>query len=445
MSTADKKMQQFFAGQTCLIVEPSKVFLASIQACVKSLELTSTEILVANKYDDAVHFIASAKPQILIVEYDVEGKNGLTLADLQRSHHKDSACVTIVVSRNSSDSVIADAAEGDVDGFLLKPFSVDDFKKKLLQVIDTKVSPSPYVQKISAGKSLLQESQLDEAVKFFREAKLADEKPSLACFYAGEVLKMQKDLPGALTEYQEGRRYQPLHYKCLIGEFEILMETKSYREAHSLIPIIIKNYPLTSQRLVQVFIAAVFAMQFDLLPAYYEQFTKLESRSAELVRIAAKALATGARWYLQKGEREKACELFDKAFKVLNRDILFLDEIITELLGYEMVEEARDFFAKVLPADVGGPDYSRLAFKMDLKLLPKKDLLERARKFAQSGEASAENYKVIVKMFAEEGKITFTEDIIQKAVSSFPELKTSLYQILEENSLKVQEKQQEPE
>lgn len=439
MSTADKKMQQFFAGQTCLIVEPSKVFLASIQACVKSLELTSTEILVANKYEDAVHFIEKSKPQILIVEYDVEGRNGLTLVDLQRAHHKDSECVTIVVSRNSSDSVIADAAEGDVDGFLLKPFSVEDFKKKLVAVIDTKVSPSPYTQKISTGKSLLAENKYDEAVKFFREAKTADEKPSLACFYAGEVLKTQNDLSGALTEYKEGRKYQPLHYKCLIGEFEILMETKSYKEAHSLIPIIIKNYPLTSHRLVQVFIAAVFSMQFELLPAYYEQYTKLESRSPELVRIAAKALSTGARWYLQKNDLVRSVDLFDKAFKVMNRDILFLDEIVTELLNVGAIEEARQFFAKVLPGDVGGPDYSRLAFNIDLRILPKNDLLERARKFAQSGEASPEHYKVIVKMFAEEGKITFTEGIIQRAVTTFPDLKQSLYQILEEHSLKVQE------
>jgi DNA-binding NarL/FixJ family response regulator len=429
---ADQKsaMQAFFENQTCLVVETSKSFQASIHQCLKTLDLPNLNVILISKYEDAVKKIEELKPRIIITEYDLDGQKGLALVELQQKHFEDQSRISIVISKNSSDSVVAEAAEEQVDSFILKPFSPDDFRKKLVAVIERKVNPSPYSQKIKEGRQAFSSKDYEKAKLAFTQAKSLIDKPALACFYMGDSYRALTQTPEALAEFKEGRKYNPLHYKCLIGEFEILVDNKDYNRAYELIPILIKNFPLTPRRLTQVFIAAVFSLKFDYLPDYYEQLLKLDQRSPELIKIASVALFTGGKWYLQKQDLKHACDLFEKALTVVSRDITFLDQVIAELMKANAKAEVQYFFGRAQPADIGTPAYNRLSFKVDEYILPRDAMLEKARKFAFSDEASADNFKTIVRMFAEAGKIPMAESIITKAIASNPEIRQELYDIL---------------
>ena len=166
MADPKNAMQRFFENQTCIIVETSKSFQASIHHCLKGLDLPFINIVMISKYEDALRRIEELKPRILITEYDVEGRKGLALVELQQRYHDDQSRISVVISRNSSDSVVAEAAEEQVDCFLLKPFSTDDFRKKMVTVIEQKVNPSPYSLKIKEGRRAL-------AAKDHEKAKLA--------------------------------------------------------------------------------------------------------------------------------------------------------------------------------------------------------------------------------------------------------------------------------
>lgn len=423
-------MESFFENQTCLVVDPSKAFQAAIQQCLKELNVPSMQIVMLSKYDEAARRIPELKPRILITEYDIEGQKGLGLVELQQRHFEDQSRISIVISRNSTDSVVAEAAEEQVDCFLLKPFSTEDFRKKLMAVIADKLNPSDYSLKIKEGRQAMSAKEYEKAKKAFQEAKALSEKPSLACFYLGDTFRNLTEPVLALNEFKEGRKYQPLHYKCLIGEFEILVENKDYNKAYELIPILIRNFPLTPRRLTQVFIAAVFSMKFEYLPAYYEQLVKLEQRSPELIRISSVALFTGGKWFLQQKDLTHACDLFEKAITVVGREISFVEQVINELIKADAKQEVQAFFGKVLPADVGGAAYNRLSFKVDLLTLPRGVMLEKARKLAFSGEADLESYKVIVKMFAEEGKVSLAESAITAALAVYSDARDVLYEIL---------------
>jgi len=344
MSEQKNTMQSFFENQCCVVIDPSKSFQASIHQCLKNLGQPSLNIVLVSKYEDAQRRIEELKPRILITEYEIDGHKGLALVEQQQKFHEDQTRISIVISRNSSDSVVAEAAEEQIDCFILKPFSMDDFRKKLTTVIENKINPTPYSRKIKEGRKALLEKDIETAKTAFKEAKSLHEKPSLACFYLGDASRAKSEVAIALSEFKEGRGYNNLHYKCLIGEFEVLVEKKDYREANELIPILIKNFPLTPKRLTQVFIAAVFSMQFDHLPAYYEQLVRLDKRSPELIKIASLALFTGGKWYLQKQDRKHATDLFEKALTVAVRDSVLLEQIINELKKAEATKEA-DYFA----------------------------------------------------------------------------------------------------
>lgn len=434
MAAEKTPMGIFFENQICLVVEPSKAFLASILACVKSLDLPSTLVLSASKYDMAYQMIEEHKPRILITEYDIDGQNGLKLVELQQSFHEDQSRISMMVSKNSSDSVVAEAAEEQVDTFLLKPFSAEDFKKKLAKVIQNKVNPSEYSVKVREARQLMQSADFEKAARTFLEAKSLNPKPALACYYLGEMFRMQRDSLHALDEFQEGRTLQPLHYKCLTAEFEVLVELKDYEKANELIPVLLKNFPLTPRRLTQVFIAAVYSGRFEYLSTYYEQLVKLDKKSPELIKVANAALFAGGKWYLQRSDLAHAMVLFEKALSIVNKEIEFLGRVIGELLKSGAQDEAQEFFVKGLPEDVGTPAYNRIAFRLDEAVLDKAAYLEKARQLFMSGDADADNYATIVKLFAESGKIPLAEAAITKAVSVHPELRDPLYAILESHS-----------
>lgn len=432
MLSEKNPLENFFENQVCLVVEPSKAFLASILACLRDLNLpNTTQVISASRYELARQMIEEYRPRILITEYDMDGQSGLNLVDLQQGYHEDRSRISVVVSKKSSDAVIADAAEEQVDAFLLKPFSTEDFRAKLSFAIQNKIQPSAYTLKISEGRKSMQDQMRAEAIAFFKEAKALNPKPALAYYYTGQTFRDQGDLAQALREFQEGLKFQPLHYKCMTAEFEVSMQLKNYENANRLIPSMLNNYLLTPRILTQAFQAAVHSSYFEHLMAYFEQLTKIEKKSEDLVAAAHSAFFEGGKWYLQKSDKQQAMQLFEKALLIVGRDIRFLRQVIEFLLEANAKSEAQDFLSKALPSDVGTVPYNLIAFRIDEIVLEKGKLIEKAREIFLSGDADGETYKIIVRLFAQNGKSSLAEAAISKAVGSFPDLRASLYQILE--------------
>lgn len=425
-----EELNRFFSNQTCLIVEPSAPFLASIQACVNSLELPSTRIVGVKKYEDAVRAIEEIKPKILICEYDVAGKMGLLLVDIQQKFFDERSRITVIVSRNSNDSVVAEAAEEQVDAFLLKPFSPDTFRSKLVSVIERKIHPSPYMIKVQQGHEFLMASDFPKAIQTFTEAKKMAEKPCSACFGSGKVYQQMGDLSRALEQYREGRKYQSLHYQCLSGEFNVLIAQREFEQAYDLVPVFTKNFPLSPQRLSHIFLAAVFACRFENLLIHYQQFTLLEQRSPDLVKVVTSALISGGKWFLNKGDRNLAREYFEKAVGVAGRELGYIEQVVNSFLKVNAGVDAEAFLLKVLPQDTETPVYSRLKFKVERTILGPGDLLKAAKVFLDSGHADEETFVALVQVYVDNGRDTLAESVIAQAVKQYPDLRNKLFQIL---------------
>lgn len=436
MSDNRPLIQRFLEEQYCLIVEPSQAFASTVQFCLAGLGVKSGMILTARKYADACKMIADKKPKLLITEYEIERQFGLALVEMQEHHYAEDSRISMVVTKNSSDSVVAEAAEEQVDAFLLKPFSADALSEKIKGVLDRKTNPSPYVSKIRDGKVLLSNKDYVGAVREFKAAKSLHEKPTLACYYAGSVMQNHAKWDPALLEFREGRQYQPLHYKCLIGEFEVLISQKRFAEAHQLVAPIKNNYPLTPRRLGQLIMASIFTKHFEEIMPYFQLYSALETRSQELNKITSMAMFTAGRHYLEVKDIAQATQLFEKGAIVAAREFTYLERVITELLQAKAIDAAQDFLGKAQASTVGTPEHNRLAFKVDLHVLSRSQMIERARKLVQNGEATPDLYKTIVELMVTDGKVTLAESVIARAVQEFPDLRASLFAILESKSPK---------
>jgi tetratricopeptide (TPR) repeat protein len=325
---------------------------------------------------------------------------------------------------------VAEAAEGQVDGYLLKPFPIDAFQRKLSEILAVKLNPSPYTLKINEGKSHLQEKLYDQALSEFADAKPLNSKPMLAYFYSGQAWHAKGNLEQALNEFKEGRKFQPLHYKCLIGEFEALMGMKKYPEAYALVEPIRKNYPITSRRLGLMFVASVFTNHFDDLLGFYELFTNLDQRTPELINISSIALLTAGKHFIKQQDLPKALEYLEIGLLISGRDFSYLNRAITELIKAKATAQAEALMGKASPEDIGTPAYRRLSFQVDQMTLPKDQIIEKGRKLIFAGEGNTEIFKSVVQAMAEQGRETLAESVISKAGEFDPQIRPELYKIL---------------
>lgn len=438
---ADKStaISEFLGDSFCLIVEPSQGFSASIQTCLTELGISATQVITARKFTDAKKIISEKKPRVIVAEYDLGTDLGLALMELQSEHYDDNARISIIVTKNSSDSAVAEAAEEQIDAFILKPFSVDTFRQKLSDVFRRKMNPSEYMQKIRDGKGLIYLKQFDQAVTEFLTAKTMDPKPTLACYYAGQSYQAAGKRALALAEFKEGRKYQPLHYKCLIGEFENLMEERQYAPAYELVTLIKANYPITSHRLGQIFIAAVFTYHFDDLPNYYQLFLKIEQRSPRLVQLTAMALLTAGRYWIQKQDFKKALECYDMGITASAKDIAYVEKIVNDFIAAKAYDEAQLALQKCSPSDVGTLAHTRISFRIDQYVLNPEQVIDRGRKLINSGDAEPSVFTTVIRLLAERDRISMAESVINTALQKTPSLRQELYGLLEKHRPKKEE------
>jgi len=429
------RIEQFLDGQFCLIVEPSSSFASSIQACLRTLGIPPTRILMARRMEDARRMIESHKPRMLITEYQIGAHFGLELVDFQDKVYKGPFKVVFIATKNSSDSAVAEAAEEQVDAFLLKPFSADDFNAKLNEVLERKTNPSPYMTAIEAAKKMLDAKQFPQAAQKFIEAKPHTPKPSLACYYAGHSFLLAGDRIKALKEFQEGLQHQALHYKCLVGAFDVLIAEKRYDEAFGYVKTIKDHYPLTPKRLSQIFVVCIMSQNFADVKQYYEKYQELETRSPELTKVVSMALFAAGKHYLEAKNVPEAVSVFDVASLSVGRNFQFMDKIISEMIKYQANKEAAQFLAKISVNDRGTTDYNRLAFKVDAVTLGKEQVVEKGRQLILTGGGSPEIYELVVRLMAEAGKITLAEGVISRALTDFPDMRAALYKILETASV----------
>ncbi len=427
----DTDVAKFLNSQGALVVEPSSAFFSVIQACLVGFGMDSKKIIMANTYKDAVVLLKEQKPRILITEYLV-GKNfGLSLIDMHDEMYDSFSRIGIVVTKESSDNAVAEAAEEQLDAFIVKPFSGADFQKRFIEVVKRKMYPSEYLNKIRDGKEKLKTKLYDQAIQFFTEAKNLSPAPTLAHYYLGECYLQTNELTKARVEFADGRKHNSLHYKCLMGEFDCLMHEKNYKAAYGLVELIRKHYPVTSARLGKFFIAAVYTENFNDMAAYYEMYVNLDFRPQELVSLVALALLTAGRFYLRSKDSDNAVKNFELAANVTGRNVETLEKVIDEWLKVQDINMAERFFKMIRGDDVGSTKYIQLNFKIGVNLISADAALEMGRKIIVEGKSTPEMTKKVVKMALDAGKVTLAESLIIKGSQAHPEIRKELYDLLD--------------
>jgi CheY-like chemotaxis protein len=346
-----KAIAGFLSERRVLVVDPNAASRAGLAKAMIGFGAKSSQVDIVGTFSDARDRMREKKPEVLVCEYQLTGGNGLDLAQETASYTDPASRLFILVTSNSSQSLVAQAAEEDVDLYLLKPYTLKTFGDCIARIVQAKISPSAYFKAIEIGKKLLAHAKADEAIQVFKKAETLSAKPALALYYRGQAELIQKMVENAIGSFSLGLKHNEMHYKCITGLFDVLLDQKRHSDAYDVVKKIAKFFPSNPKRLSQVLSLAIQTHNFDDIDTYYQGFQEIEARNDELVRHVCAALVVCGKQFFRVGQIDKAVDMLNKAAITAAGKPTVLREIVTTLAEYGKLSEAQTVLAR-FPADM---------------------------------------------------------------------------------------------
>lgn len=316
-------------------------------------------IHTAGSMSEAEAILKSNTIGLVLSDYVVTGGSGFDLFKMVRSSidPENKKLGLILVTSNISQTAVAKAAEEDVDSFIIKPYTLQSIQENLISTISAKIQPSPYIVKIEEGKELLKARDYLNALGIFEAALKLHPRPSLALFYMGQTQYLMADEGQAVGKYNKGLSYNSIHFKCLVGLYEILMKDKKYMEAYQVVKKVAKYFPANPDRLTQIIRLAIVTENYEDMESYYEIFTQLDERNAELINYIGSGLYVAGKWYILGGQDSKALLLFEKIAVSCSEFSKFLRAIVSTLVENNRTTDAVKYMSRFPAGSMDGEDY----------------------------------------------------------------------------------------
>jgi CheY-like chemotaxis protein len=413
---------EFVSSRKVLIVDPHAASRTGLAKLMVSIGAKTNHLLLDGGFREASEMLKKYKPEIVVSEYALEGGSGLDLSQQVKKYLKPAESLFVLVTANSSQSVVAQAAEEDVDVFILKPYNIDYFTETIVNSVLLKIKPSIYTQLVEEGKKLIHSAEFEKSIEVFNRAIAFHPKPSLALFYRGQAELVKKLIENAKISYEEGLKYNNIHYKCLTGLFELLMSQKKFVDAYKVVKKIAKIFPANPHRLSQVLTLAVQTGNFQDIEGYYEFFKELEVRDDELVKYTCAAMIVCGKHFLRSEEAEKGVSLLIKASASAAGKPNILREIIATLTENKRLAEARSILEKFPSASQGDVNYHVSRFLVfDLENDDKKKSLSMLMEFEQKKIEDPLIYYWLIRYCKKFQKENRAEDFLIQAQKKWPD------------------------
>ena len=367
----DKKevFKKFMEESEILVVDKNPGSRSRLLKIVTDLGGKRHMIHTAGALVEATDILNSKKITLVLSDYSIAGGSGFDLFKMVREQQPNNKnlCLVLVTS-NISQTAVAKAAEEDVDSFIIKPYTLQSIHENLISTIMAKIQPSEYVQKIDAAKKHIQATQLDEAEALLKQAMTLNTKPALALFYLGQVEYMRKYLDKAQGSYQQGLSFNTIHFKCLVGLFELFMRENKFTEAYQIVRKISKYFPANPDRLTQIVRLAIRTENYRDMQFYYEVFTSLDERPAVLINYIGAGLFISGKYLLNNGETETAVQYFDNIAVSCSEYTKFLRAIITFMSEKDLAKDAEKYLSRFPVSAKNEDDYLVSDFLLSAKM-----------------------------------------------------------------------------
>jgi tetratricopeptide (TPR) repeat protein len=391
-------------------------------------------IIIEKSFKNAKRIVEFEKPEIIVSEFQIHDDYGLDLAQIQMQVLDDSTKkVFIILTSGATQSAVADAAEEEVEAFLVSPISREKMIEYIYKAVKKKINPSAYASMIYECKRLIRKKQFDTAKQTLVIAKIMNDRPMMACYLSGEIYRLQGNFDSAMREFEEGLSYNDIHYKCLLGKFMALRNLKKKKEAFMCLEKLSKHFPLTPDLLKNAFILSITSYHFEEVQNYYDLYIKQPRKTNELKVTVSQALLTAGKILLRERRYPKrAFDYFKKGAIISGRKKPYLSQVLDTLIKEGFENQTQDFIKLFDPDEISATLLRQFSFKAFAKTdhTNINQIIEQGKELIFSGEADEEIYFLICDLLKTKKKLKLLESIVYKGSEDIPEIKNKLHTFL---------------
>ncbi len=352
MQMTKQQFSDFLGNRTVLVIEPSANFRNSIKQFLLNLKVRRMKLVTT--VAEARREMLTQKIGFFIVEWSLANTNGLQFCrDLRKEH----AFVDVPFLLMSGDNLRKDiilASEVDINGYLVKPFSYEDFCNQIFQILRAHTNPNRLNKVLDLAEGYLGRGDLETSMKLYEEALALKESSARA--YAGM----------ARVQWERGESAQA---KALLRQ--AVDVNPDYIEAYRLLIDICEKendydgiikaatvlHGLSPENPRYTLLLAKMHLEANALPeseAFFKKTLALSPRVAD----AYKGLG---HVYLARDDYEKAKRNFSKALDLDADDASTLNSLGTTYVRMGQYREGIDKYMVALKLD---PRDSRVLFNL---------------------------------------------------------------------------------
>lgn len=254
------------------------------------------------------------KIDFVICDWNMPQMTGIELLRLTRKELKLGDVPFLIVTAEIAEETVAEAAETEVDGYIIKPFVARTLQEKIDKILERRAKPSALDILLIDARKQIEAGNLEEALKIYEKSRTL--KP-----------KSARILEGMGHLYQKMGKPQEAEQKLL--------------EAVSANPRYVKAYQTLSDHYQNI-------GNRDGAREALEQAVRISPRNPD------RQTALG-QLYLQEGKADRARQAFTKAVQVDPRNVERRMEIGEAFLATGMAEDAAATFQEALkrrPEDI---------------------------------------------------------------------------------------------
>jgi len=154
---------------TILIVDDMKSMRLTLRKMLRNLEI-GKELLFADNGKSGLNVLKNSSCDLLIVDWNMPEMNGSRmLAHLRRDKDIRDTPVLMVTAENERD-IVADAAENEVEGYLLKPLTLDALETKIKSVVEAANHPEKAKRHLLEARACEEAGNIEGAIDETRRA-----------------------------------------------------------------------------------------------------------------------------------------------------------------------------------------------------------------------------------------------------------------------------------
>ncbi len=344
MTTSDKILK-------ILIVDDMMNMRRTLNNMLRYIGYTFIE--EASDGDIALQMMIKNPPDFVITDWNMPRMPGIDLVRKARENEQFSNTPFLMVTAEVQESHIVQAAESDIDGYIIKPFVAKTLQTKINSIIEKRKSPTEFDQLIKEGIDLRKEKQYENAIAKFEEALKLTGKSSRIWHLIGETFQIQGEMKKAEKYFQEAVKNNPLYIKVHHSLGELYQKTGEEEKAFVALEKAAKISPNNVFR--QIALGKIY-----LAKGKIKEADKVFKKAIQVGSKDALVQKTIGEIYLEEGHTDKAASAFKESLN-LKKEVA-----VYKLLGIVLEQSGKAFeaiseFNKALLID---PDDAALYFNI---------------------------------------------------------------------------------